>query len=393
MAIPEPRVSVIVRTRNRPAFLAEALGSLRDQTWRDFEVVVVNDGGAPPSIPADLGVPSRVVETEEPRGRARALNTGARAARGHYVAYLDDDDLYLPNHLDTLVRFLDGTDQYEAAYSDVEIVEQLLGDDGRYTEKSRRGGFGRDFAPGWIQFSNFIPLISLVHRRSIFDVVGPFDESFDLFEDWDFMIRLAQATRPHRLRHVTSLYRIRDDGTNAVTATAWGGPVAQAARRRIYEKHWQLHTPETEMTTIDGFERELAAAVSWQPRAIGAEELGARQAEVIARLGSDMLALRGDSARMARLGFERESKLHEEIAQLNAQIVREHQLQDELRGEIAAADERTAHVTRDRDDLSAKLRQAYDAGTALQQQLDTIYASSGWRMLDRWRRLKAWLGR
>lgn len=390
MAIPEPRVSVIVRTRNRPALLAEALGSLRDQTWRDFEVVVVNDGGAAPSIPADLGVSFTIVDTEEPRGRARALNTGARAARGHYVAYLDDDDLYLPNHLDTLVRFLDGSDQYQAAYTDVEIVEQLLGDDGRYSEKARRSGFGRDFVPGRIQFSNYIPLISLMHRHSLFELVGPFDESFDLFEDWDFMIRLAETTRPHRLRHVTSLYRVRDDGTNAVTASAWGGSAAQSARRRIYEKHWRLHTPETEMATIDGLERELAASLPWQPRALEAEQLGARQTEVIARLGSDMLALRGDSARMAQLAYERESRLHEEVASLRAQLASEREERERV---VAELHEAVAHVTRDRDDLSAKLRQAYDTGTALRQQLDTIEASSGWRMLSRWRRFKSWLGR
>jgi hypothetical protein len=313
-----------------------------------------------------------------------------RAARGVYVAYLDDDDLYLPNHLETLVRFLDGSDQYQAAYTDVEIVEQNLGDDGRYVEVSRRGGFGRDFVPGRIQFSNFIPLISLVHRRSLIESIGPFDESFDLFEDWDFMIRLAQAARPHRLAHVTSLYRVRNDGTNAVTATAWGGPAAETARRRIYEKHWALHTPAAEMATIDMLERDIASLLPWQPRAIAAETLGARQTEVIARLNSDLLALRNDSARMAQLAYERESRLHEEVASLRAELAAEREERERL---VAGLEEQVAHVTRDRDDLSAKLRQAYDAGTALQQQLDAIYASSGWRMLSSLRRLKSWPGR
>lgn len=393
MASSEPRATVVVRTRNRPAFLAEALASLRDQTFRDFEIVVVNDGGAAPQIPSDLGVPCRVVGTEAPHGRARALNAGVQAARGVYVAYLDDDDLYLPGHLETLVRFLDGSDQYQAAYTDVEIVDQTLADDGSYVEKGRRSGFGRDFVPGRIQFSNFIPLIAIAHRRSLFDTVGWFDESFDLFEDWDFMIRLTGATKPHRLRHVTALYRVRDDGTNAVTSTAWGGQVAEAARRRIYEKHWQLHTPETEMAAIDLLERDIAALLPWQPRAIAAEQLGERQAEVIARLHSDMLALRNDSARMAQLSYQREQKLHEEIARLQGELAAAARRHEELKGEIAAADERTAHVTRDRDDLSAKLRQAYDAGTALKAQIDAMEASLGWRMLAPWRRFKAWTSR
>ena len=76
-----------------------------------------------------------------------------------------------------------------------------------------------------------------------------------------------------------------------------------------------------------------------------------------------MLALRNDSARMAHLSYEREQKLHEEIARLGKELEAAARRHDELRAEIAAADERTAHVTRDRDDLSAKLRQAYDTGT------------------------------
>lgn len=379
-------MTVIVRTRNRPTLLAEALGSLRDQTWRDFDVVVANDGETAPSIPADLGVPCTVVETEEPRGRAKALNTGVRAARGRYVAYLDDDDLFLPDHLETLVRFLDGTDEYQAAYTDVDIVDQELGDDGLYVERSRRSGFGRDFVAGKIPFTNFIPLISLAHRRSLFETTGLFDESFDLFEDWDFMIRLAEATRPHRLRHVTALYRVRNDATNAVTAAPWQGAVAQGARRRIYEKHWHLHTPDTEMAAIENFEHELAASLEWRPRAIEAEErivetearraeseaFVARQKDVIARLHSDMLALRGDSARTAQLGYERESKLHEVIAALQSQL----------------ADAQTERAV-----LSDSLLQAQDAGKSLQHRLDIIQGSLGFRFVTAYWRFKAWLFR
>jgi glycosyltransferase involved in cell wall biosynthesis len=94
-----PRVSVVVRTKDRPRLLGEALASLRAQTFQDFEVIVVNDGGVPPAGLDPAGAGLRVVTTEPPHGRSRALDTGLRAARGRFVAYLDDDDLFLPHHL------------------------------------------------------------------------------------------------------------------------------------------------------------------------------------------------------------------------------------------------------------------------------------------------------
>ena len=118
-----PLVSVIVRTRDRPALLAEALASLRAQTLRDFETIVVADGGERP--PAELLAPApgegglTLVHRAPPHGRARALNAGLDAARGRFVAYLDDDDLFLPDHLATLARFLAGSDAYRVAYTDV----------------------------------------------------------------------------------------------------------------------------------------------------------------------------------------------------------------------------------------------------------------------------------
>ena len=130
---------MLLRTKDRPGFLAEALDSLRAQTFSDFETVLVNDGGPiPPALlepPPGRGL--RVVAPPRPAGRTRALNAGLAAARGTYVAYLDDDDLYLPAHLETLVRFLEGSDEYRAAYTSVRQLEQVLGDDGRYRTGAR----------------------------------------------------------------------------------------------------------------------------------------------------------------------------------------------------------------------------------------------------------------
>ena len=94
---------MVVRTRDRPQLLAEALDSLARGSYRRVEVVLVNDGGAAPPVPDGYPLELRRVELTENRGRAGAADAGVAAAGGDYVAFLDDDDLAAPEHLATLV--------------------------------------------------------------------------------------------------------------------------------------------------------------------------------------------------------------------------------------------------------------------------------------------------
>ncbi len=253
-----PRVSVLLRTKDRPGLLAEALDSLRRQTSSDFETVLVNDGGPIPSAllePAP-GRSVTVVTPPRPGGRSRALNAGLAAARGRYVAYLDDDDLYLPDHLEKLAFFLDGSDQYGAAYTSVRQIEQVLGEDGRYRDGRELTVYDRPFDAARLLYKNDIPLLGVAHRRALAEEAGGFDETFDQFEDWDFLIRLSSRTRFHHLSAVTAVYRVRNDASNVTAAMPWHSPDAQAARRRLFEKHAARRSPSTEMALVDSLEHD-----------------------------------------------------------------------------------------------------------------------------------------
>jgi glycosyltransferase involved in cell wall biosynthesis len=96
-APPSPRFSVIIPTCDRPRMLAEAVASVRNQTVRDFEIVIVNDGTSAISLPDERGL--RIVEGRR-RGPAAARNDGLDAAKGQFVAFLDDDDLFTPKRLE-----------------------------------------------------------------------------------------------------------------------------------------------------------------------------------------------------------------------------------------------------------------------------------------------------
>ena len=194
-----PPVSVIVRTRDRPRFLREALGSLSEQTFKDFEVVVVNDGGQDVSetLAEFPSLRSSLVEISPTRGRAAATNAGLKEARGAFVAYLDDDDLYYPTHLEHLYSFLTRHDHFGVAYADANVARfRLNPDDQRYELVGRQIENSRDFDPDWLLHQNYIHNLCLMHLREAWEKVGGVDESLEILEDWDFLIRLEHRSMP-----------------------------------------------------------------------------------------------------------------------------------------------------------------------------------------------------
>ena len=107
-----PLVSVIIPTYNRRQWLGGALESVLAQTHRNFEILVVNDGGAdvgPVIETLNAAGRIRLINLPQKQGISAARNAGIRAAKGIYIAYLDDDDIFLPNHLKTLVEQLETT--------------------------------------------------------------------------------------------------------------------------------------------------------------------------------------------------------------------------------------------------------------------------------------------
>ncbi|MGA1874719.1 MAG: glycosyltransferase [bacterium] len=229
-----PMVSVIVPTYNRPDMLADALKSILDQSYQNFEIIVVNDAGIDvENIVTSLNHEGTItyIKHSRNRGLAAARNTGIKVARGKYIAYLDDDDLFYPDHMKTLITFLDGND-YRIAYTDAHRAHQKK-NEGKYITLEKDVPYSFDFDCQKMLRENFIPVLCFMHEKACLDEVGLFDESLKCLEDWDLWIRMSQKFAFAHIKKVTCMFSWRTDGTT-MTSGKW--EEFEKARSIIAEK-------------------------------------------------------------------------------------------------------------------------------------------------------------
>ena len=231
-----PSVSVVVSHYDRRAWLAEALDSIAAQTFRSFEVIVVSDAGPPLELE---GV--RVVRHAERRGVAAARNSGVLAARGERIAYLDDDDLWAPDHLALLSKALDAG--AELAYGDARVI-RLSPSEGPPREWPVRDQLvlAVPFDRADLARDDFIVPGGMMHTRALYDRVGPYDESLYVSDDWDWLLRAARLVNFVRVPEVVVTVRIH--GSNLSGAV---DPRRRAALDELQRRH---DTPPLEPKTF-----------------------------------------------------------------------------------------------------------------------------------------------
>lgn len=185
-----PRVSVVIPAYNAERCIGEAIQSVLKQSYREWEVVVVDDGSTDRTSEVVAGFGERVRYLRQTNaGAAAARNAGIREARGELIAFLDADDVWLPDKLQLQVAYLDAHPETALVYADV----QMQREDGRllpsYLAEKKHAGSGRIFDAVVQEY--FIHTSSTLIRRSCLEEVGGFDPALKTAEDRDLWLRLA----------------------------------------------------------------------------------------------------------------------------------------------------------------------------------------------------------
>lgn len=235
-----PLVSIIVRTKDRPILLKKALQSIAAQSYRLVEVILVNDGGCDldtGALQAILrDIPMHYERLAKNTGRAHAANAGIKRSSGKYIGFLDDDDEFHDDHVSVLVGILENYD-YKVAYSDANISFHDFDPEGReITARIRRLFSSKDFSFQELLTDNYIPLICLLFSREVLEEFRGFDERFDIYEDWDLLIRIAAKYPFFHAPRQTAEYK-QWSRTLQISQTPEFLNLANAAHLKIIKKH------------------------------------------------------------------------------------------------------------------------------------------------------------
>jgi GT2 family glycosyltransferase len=202
----EPLVSIVIPTYNRREDLTRILRKLQAQTYGNFEVVVVNDGGESIAYIAELDARFRPIDRAENVGPFRATNFGLGAARGEYIQIGADDDEWYPDHLIRLVEALERTGA-AVAHSNALI---------RFESEKQTTGYNCSIFCESLDHTSVLassPVAgnAYMFRRDALDRVGTLDETF-LLADQEIQIRLAEISDFVHVPHVTAEWLVRESG-------------------------------------------------------------------------------------------------------------------------------------------------------------------------------------
>lgn len=192
---PAPRVSIIIPSYNTAQLIAACLDSVFAQTFQDFEAIVVNDGS--PDTPAlekalqpylDRNS-DRIVYIKQANKRAAgARNTAIARARGEFLAFLDSDDTWLPNHLESQVKQFEADPALGLVYANA----VLIGDPARHVEFMEKcPSAGEAGFEALVVERCQIPVSTVVARKAAIVKAGGFDESLARCDDYDMWLRTA----------------------------------------------------------------------------------------------------------------------------------------------------------------------------------------------------------
>jgi len=227
------KISIIIPYYKGEDYIHETLKSVYDQTYQNFEVIIVNDGSersALDLIEKNSDFKNLKIIHQENQGQSSARNNGVKSATGKYILFLDCDDLIDKKFLDKTHQILSKDNQTRICYTK-----------GKFFEKTDKEWVLQPFNTFDFLIENCIPITALIYKED-FEKVGGFDTQLNYYEDWDFWISLVEiGAKVHKTDEFLFFYRIRNT-TDSLTNTS----IDNSSRLsdnffEIYKKHYTFY--------------------------------------------------------------------------------------------------------------------------------------------------------
>ena len=248
---PHPSVSVIIPTYNRASWLTGAIESVLEQTFSDYELLIIDDGSTDNTLEIVNPFGDRIKYFyQSNRGPSAARNLGIKNARGEFITFLDSDDRWLKNKLLAQVNLMTADPQVKICYTDeIWIRRGVRVNPGKIHQKYS----------GWI-YQRCLPLCiispsSVMIHREVLERVGLFDETFPVCEDYDLWLRVSSR---YPITFINKPLIIKNGGhADQLSHQNWG---MDRFRIAAMEKMLQQNElcPEDRVATIDLLQKKCS---------------------------------------------------------------------------------------------------------------------------------------
>lgn len=236
----QPKLSVIIASYNHQDYISETLRSLEEQTFQDFEIIIVDDGSSDKTVEVAKNAQSRAqIYMQENQGVVATRNRGVSLAKGKYICFVDSDDVVLPERFAKQVNILENDTELGLVFADALIIDSR-------GEKIGKFGDVYPVVPGDVaqmlaMHYCFTPMITVMVRADVLRKTGPFEKPGPI-SDYMKWIEVAHISKVHYDPEPLGCWRRHQTSTSKQANKVKSYAKTRAALKRILRKYPQLNT-------------------------------------------------------------------------------------------------------------------------------------------------------
>lgn len=209
----QPAVSIIMPTYNRADYLKRSVQSVLDQTFNNFEIIIINNYSTDDTLEVISAFNDdriKVINFKNDGIIAKSRNQGIMQSVGEYIAFLDDDDLWCPDKLELQIKYLEEHPEFDLVYSNGLIIDEHENKKGLFNELWR-GKTGQVFLD--LLYRNFVSVLTVIMKKEIFETIGLLNEdpSMRAAEDYEYWLRASLKFNFGYIDKPLALYRIHSE--------------------------------------------------------------------------------------------------------------------------------------------------------------------------------------